>query len=113
MRVKLETITPKKAKEWLEKRNTYNRAMRPSWVATLVGYIKAGKWKMTGDSIKFAKDGTLLDGQHRLAACVESGVAIQSLVVYGLEEDMYAWLDQGKPRTLSVVACPGQWRQPY
>lgn len=99
MRVRLETITPKKAKEWLEKYNVANRVMRQGWVRTLAGHIKDNQWRVTGETIVFNKRGELVNGQHRLAACVESGVAIQSLVVRGVDDDVYPWVDQGKSRT--------------
>lgn len=41
---------------------------------------------MTGEPIKFAHNGRLLDGQQRLMALVDANVAVDFLVVRGLDE---------------------------
>jgi hypothetical protein len=55
-------------------------------------------WRFTGDAIKFAADGTLLDGQHRLLAIIKSGVTLDILTVYGLEVDAQDVMDTGAKR---------------
>ena len=89
---RMAVITPEQASEWLEQ-NTHNRKLRTHQVAAMVRDIQAGNWKWNGDSIKFAKDGTLLDGQHRLHAIVESGQPIEMLVIEGLDKDTQATMD--------------------
>jgi hypothetical protein len=103
-RVKTETvkITPRLAEEWLG-RNSHNRALRNHVVEQLAGAMTRGEWRMNGDSIRFAWDGPLLDGQHRLWAVVESGVTIESLVITGLPNDAQDTMDQGIKRTLGDV----------
>jgi len=91
-------ITPKQAKDWLEN-NTHNRKLRTHQVAAMVRDIQAGNWNWNGDSIKFADDGTLLDGQHRLHAIVESGQPIESLVIRGLAKTTQATMDTGTKRS--------------
>ena len=61
--------------------------------------MKAGNWRVTGEAIKFAADGHLLDGQNRLTAVVESGVAVVSLVVRGLDTTAQVSMDSGVART--------------
>lgn len=60
-------------------------------------------WKMNGEAIKFSNTGRLLDGQHRLLACVESGVPFRTLVIRGLPEDTQETMDAGKSRTMANV----------
>ncbi len=89
------TITPEVAREWL-KANRHNRPINQSAVSRLVNAIKTGGYQFNGQSIVFAS-GTwrLLDGQHRLSACVESGCSIDAFVVVGPEESSMVTLDNG------------------
>lgn len=65
-----------------------------------------GRWKVNGDTICLNGD-RLLDGQHRLAAVVASGVTIQSFVIDGLPSDVFNTKDVGKRRsggdTLGII----------
>jgi hypothetical protein len=95
-------ITPEIAEEWLG-HNSHNRAIRNQTVEQLAGAITRGEWKLNGDAIRFARDGTLLDGQHRLWAIVEAGRPVESLVITGLPLDTQDTMDQGAKRTLGDV----------
>ena len=95
---RMQNVTPEQAAKWLE-RNTHNRKLRTHQVAAMVRDIQEGRWKWNGDSIKFAKDGTLLDGQHRLNAIVESGQPIEMLVIHGLDKATQATMDTGAKRS--------------
>jgi hypothetical protein len=90
--VKLESITPELAAEWLEK-NLRNRNLRDSAVAQYARDMVNGQWLLTGEAIKFAEDGTLLDGQHRLAAIEKSGLTVDMFVVRGLENESQKVMD--------------------
>jgi len=91
-------ITPAIAAEWL-KSNTLNRPLRRQHVAFLAGEMKSGNWLLNGESIKISEDENVIDGQHRLHACIDSGVTFKTTVVYGLKEEAFLTIDQGKPRT--------------
>lgn len=90
-------ITPEVAQRWLEL-NTHNRNVRPSVVAQYARDMAAGKWQFTGEAIKFAPDGTILDGQHRLLASVKSGATFTSLIVNGLDSATQDVMDSGAKR---------------
>lgn len=92
------TITPELATQWLEG-NTHNRPIRPKDVATYTASMERGAWTLNGESIIFSDDGRLLDGQHRLWACVESQKTFESIVVLGVPESVFTTIDQGKART--------------
>lgn len=92
------TVTPEIAERWLGK-NTHNRNMRPSHVAAMARDMAADKFPFVGDTIRFAVDGTMLDGQNRCAAIVKSGKPIRVLVVTGLPMEAQQYMDQGVPRT--------------
>lgn len=96
--VEIMTVTPEQATEWLETRNTNNRRIRKNQVQQLARDMAEGNWLLTGDSIKFDKNGVLRDGQHRLAAIVESGIPAQLLVVRGIEPEAQSAIDIGSRR---------------
>lgn len=92
------TITPEMALQWLDA-NTKNRPVRDSRVKVYAREMKEGRWKLNGEAIKWSSSGRLLDGQHRLYACIEAGVSFQTAVVFGLDEDVFATLDRAGKRT--------------
>lgn len=98
------TITPELASEWML-RNTRNRRLSEHHVAKLAEEMRRGRWCANGDAIRWAGD-LLIDGQHRLQACIRSGVAFTTLVITGLDEAVFQTIDVGKTRsnadTLSV-----------
>lgn len=96
--VKSERITPTRAEEMLNG-NIHNRDLRDTHVAYLANEIVTGQWQQNGETIKFAPDGTLLDGQHRLWAVIESKTAVTSLVAYNVPPESFATIDVGLKRT--------------
>lgn len=95
-------ITPEMAEAMLG-HNTHNRSARPASVTAYAQDMAAGDWRWTGDPIRFALDGTLLDGQHRLMAIVESGVTVPMLVIRGLAREAQEDIDRGVPRKYGDV----------
>lgn len=91
-------ISPEIAELWLT-RNTANRPIRATRVNTMARDMAVGQWIYTGESIKFAADGRLLDGQHRLMAIIKSGETVKMLVVTGLEGSSQQYMDAGARRT--------------
>lgn len=107
MHTQIENVTPSLAAAWLE-RNTSNRPLRISRVEAHVEAMKRGEWKFNGDPIRFAVDGTLLDGQHRLSAVVKSGIAQKFVVISGLPSDVFPTIDIGSNRAASdILALAG------
>lgn len=97
---KVERITPTKAKAYLEQNTGNFRSVDHERVNRYSGEMRLGTWEVNGEGIKFAIDGTLLDGQHRLLGVVESGVSVDMLVIRNVEASA-KHLDRGKPRTLA------------
>lgn len=56
-----------------------------------------GEWEPNAETIKVRKDGVIIDGQHRLLACVQSGVTIRVLFVTELG-NVHDTVDTGTPR---------------
>lgn len=96
-------ITPEFASELLAQHNTHNRSMRRRVVAAYAADMAAGKWRETGEGIKRSHDGTLLDGQHRLAAIAEAGVTVRMLVVGNLPAEAQEAVDGGAKRRFSDI----------
>lgn len=94
----LVNISPALAEQWLET-NTNNRKVKKSYVDRMARDMAAGKWRITGDAIRFSTDGRLIDGQHRLLSCVKSGKPFYSIVVYGLPGEAQDLIDSGVPRS--------------
>lgn len=100
--VSTETITPDDARRYLGF-NTHNRNLRARVVSGYARDMKSGNWRWNGETIKIATDGTLLDGQHRLAAIVEAETAVDMLVIRGLPNLAQETMDAGAKRTLGDV----------
>lgn len=94
-------VTPRMAREWLTESKKKNRPIVQKQVERLVKDMKDGKWRDDGSPIKFDRAGNILDGQHRLTACIEAGFSFYALVVRDLDEDTFLVMDQVKPRTAS------------
>lgn len=94
--VRVQMVTPSTARDWLTY-NTMNRPMSDRIVAKYAQQMADGKWLVNGDTITFADD-VLIDGQHRLAAVVKSGVTIPMIVVNDVVRDAFATKDTGKKR---------------
>lgn len=90
-------VTPAQADEWL-KRNTSNRRLREVTVKLYMQDMQSGAWKLNGEAIKVADDGTLLDGQHRLEAVRRSGKTVPMMVITGLPRDTQETMDIGRKR---------------
>lgn len=98
----IETISPNLAAAYLES-NTANRKVDKKTVARLASDMLAGFWQLTGDSIKFAENGELVDGQHRLLAVIKANTPQKFLVVRGVSLDCKMVTDTGRPRTFANV----------
>lgn len=95
----VETVTPELARQWLGEHNTRNRQLRAKTVARYAEDIVNGRWELTGEAIKFATNGTLLDGQHRLAAIAHAEIAVPLLVVRGIANEAQNVMDTGAKRS--------------
>lgn len=98
VKVKQEEVTPERARQWLQQ-NRRNRRVRETKVATYARDMANGNWTTDVSAICFAEDGTLINGQHRLLAVVESGATIRFVVMRGTPMDAMKTMDSGVRRT--------------
>lgn len=109
----------------LERYNIGNRPEKPAKIGTYSKAMSAREWRLTGDTIKFSSRGLLRDGQNRLLAEVASGVPFQTHIVFGIPDEFFTVMDQGKNRDGSdllaiagvkdavVVAAAIRWAHMY
>lgn len=95
--VKRETITPEIAERMLSF-NINNRPLNERHVDRLAREMSLKRWKLNGDTICL-NGSRLIDGQHRLAACIQSKSTFETLVVYGVDSDVFDTKDVGRART--------------
>lgn len=112
-KVKILDVTPEIAERWLNATNNHNRPLRNRVVAKFAQAMKMGEWKLTAEPIAFShpfidsegkqRGETLLNGQHRLWAIMDSGVTCPMTVWWGCEPDEFEVIDQGAMRTFGDV----------
>jgi len=90
-------ITPGYAKQLLAK-NSKNRNINKAHVNFLANEITSGAFKYNGESIILSENGELLDGQHRLAAIIKSGISVYAELVEGVADNAMATINTGKKR---------------
>lgn len=103
----LVRITPSLAELMLET-NIRNRRVNERHADVLAQVLASRDMRLNGETIIFSSDGHLLDGQHRLLACVRSGVSFESFVVFGISPKAFNTIDSGKSRgTGDVLSLAG------
>jgi len=95
----IETITPRQATKLLESNVENNRPISDRHVQSLARDMKEGNWAENGETIKVCPQGSVLDGQHRLWACVVSNRPFTTAVVRGVEN--LDNVDRNRPRSLA------------
>lgn len=96
-------IEPATASSLLATTNHHNRRMSRTHSKFLAGLIKRGCYLFNGDTIVFAGNGQLVNGQHRLDGCARSGRSVRTLVVYGVDPEVFKTHDQMRSRTLTQI----------
>lgn len=92
------TMTPDKARDLLS-RNPNNRNLSKPLARKYASDMKDGLWLYNGDPIRVSKAGDLLDGQHRLEACVISGVSFETELLEGFPDTVMPTIDTGRRRS--------------
>jgi hypothetical protein len=95
-------ITPALAQNLLDL-NMVNRKRRGAKVTLWASIMSSGGWELNGETICFASGGLMLNGQHRLAACVQANVPFHTFIVVGLDESVRWTFDTGTKRNFADV----------
>lgn len=99
----LEEITPELAKRYLAYNIKENRHVSPSIVIKYASDMESGNFMINNNAICFNEYGQLIDGQHRLQACVKANVPFKSFVTRNLPAGAYKVIDVGRPRDAKVA----------
>lgn len=107
--IEWEKVAPTKAMKYLETMGDSNRNVRQTHIDYLASQMRAGLWRRNPQPIMFDKNGRLVDGQHRLWACVESEIEIDLLVARGVSPEDVPAIDSGLARDYKDVAHYEGW----
>lgn len=102
LKITSKKMTPVEAKKLLDK-NIGNRKLSSKWIQFYYQQMVQGDWLLTGDTIKIAEDGTLLDGQHRLSAIVKYNKPIDVVIAENVDKAAFQVLDTGKNRSAGEI----------
>lgn len=102
MRTVVEWISPERAAKLLANQ-ILNRDVNQSKVVAIADAITKGLFILTHQGIAISLDGRLLDGQHRLLACILAQKSIEITVTYDCDSATFQFLDQGTIRTTAGI----------
>lgn len=103
VKVGMIELTPAIAADFLARVPKRQRKKTERTIKKYVADLKAGAWPFLADVIRFNYDDELIDGQHRCQAVLDSGISIQTLVVFGLEPEAIVPMDSGLTRTFQTL----------
>lgn len=103
MKMQVESISPEQAVQYLKTNTANYRKLSWSIVKRYADDMSKDRWELNGEPICFGKDGTLKDGQHRLAAIIMSKKTVKMAVVRDVENDVTIY-NIGAKRTASQTA---------
>lgn len=107
-RAEILLVTKDMAENWLAK-NSHNRPLNPLKIGKFKRAIQDGKFRLNGETIIIGRDGSLMDGQNRLMAVVETGMAIWSFVIFDVDPTVFATIDGGSPRSnADILSMSGE-----
>ena len=107
METTLQKITPEMARTLLSK-NSVNRPINRGNVESLKTQILKNKWTITHQGICISKSGSVIDGRHRLTACVETKKPISVMVTVNAPDEIFKFIDVGRSRKPSdILAIEG------
>jgi len=96
--IERQIITPEIAKAYLDQ-NKRNRKPAEKAVAKIARDMLNGDWRLTGDMIRFDCHNNLIDGQHRLLACIKADAPFETFVGYNFAPEDQDVIDTMRPRT--------------
>ena len=98
--VALTYFTPEFCAALLE-RNTRNRRQNPRTQRMFGAALREGRAYLSDSAVAVAPDGTLINGQNRLATCVETGIGFWGFLATGVPFESQIIMDTGGKRTFA------------
>lgn len=99
MNTGIELITPEKASQLVSQNSFKNRPVNWRHVDLLAHFMRKGKFKLNGETIKLDIEGNVIDGQHRLLAIIRSNTPQAVAVARNLDPEVFDTIDKGRKRT--------------
>lgn len=93
-------VTPEIAQEWLDL-NSPNRNLSPGTIEAYARRMAQKKWKLNGEAVIFAKNGAMLNGQHRCHAAIKAQMPFETIVVRGVDPDAQQTMDDPRKRSVN------------
>jgi hypothetical protein len=109
--ISIELIEPETAVKWLAQ-NFKNRTVSRGTVEAYGRDMVNGDWELSDSCICFDVNENLINGQHRLQACVQSNISFYAFVARGMPITTYRVLDIGRKRTLGNLLHMEGHKQP-
>lgn len=100
-RAEVMVISPRIAKLILDEKNPTNRKINQVRVNIIADELINDRWKLNGETIIFDWLCNVKNGQHRLTACVQTGVSLVTWVVFGVDPGCFDTIDRGRNRKVS------------
>lgn len=101
MKTYCKIFTKEDAERIILEQNTNNyRTTKEHVVKMYADEMSNGRWMVNGDSIRFDKNGVLIDGQHRLKGVIKSGIAQEFVVVEDLDPECVKTIDIAHKRSI-------------
>ena len=100
-------VTPEVA-GWLLMLNTHNRPLNTTTIKRFSAILTEGRWQNTGEPVIVSHEGILNDGQHRLTAIRNTGLAAAMDIRFGIARAAFNVTGTGTKRTAAhVVSVAG------
>lgn len=98
------SVSPEQSKEWL-KNNTRNRTLSEAKVLQYAMDMEEGRWPYNpiDSAIAISRDGVILNGQHRLEACVVAKRSFETDVIFNAPPELMDYTDIGMVRSSANI----------
>ncbi len=103
MYTKHTIVTPEEARLWLDTKRSKNRPISENAVAKYTQEMLAGRFVDNAKGLVFGVSGNLLDGQHRLSACVRANKPFPTTITWGVPDEYFDTIDDCNLRSLADV----------
>jgi hypothetical protein len=97
------TVTVAEARNWLDTKRGRNRPISENAVAKYAQEMAAERWVDTAEGLIFGVSGRLLDGQHRLTACVRVNKPFVTSITWGVPDEYFDRINDSNSRSLADV----------
>src|SRR4051812_22224130 len=103
VRASIAFITPARAQEFLGNNSERQRKINKSNLTKLVAEMSHGRFQLNGEALIVGAGGKVLNGQHRLLACINAKAGFWTVLVEGVDDELFYSIDVGKSRNLRDV----------